>query len=124
MLAISLASGAATPAADTPLAAWRINCNGGADSHGWVVFSFVESGEALTEISTAIPRGTPENDVARRIRKELRLALPKDQYRVHVDGGENVLVIADGHAKPFEIRLVRNTVKGTEVSVTRESRDD
>lgn len=115
-----IALGAAAATDEPAPISWRIMCNGGADSHGWVVLSFVESGEALAEISTAIPRGTPENDVARRIRKEFRQALPKDQYRVEVKGGENVLVTADGHARPFEIRLVRNTVNGIEVNITRE----
>ncbi|MGH8251797.1 MAG: hypothetical protein ACREVI_14070 [Steroidobacteraceae bacterium] len=119
-LATVIAFDAAVAAEEPEPIAWRIHCNGGADSHGWVVLAFVESGEVLAEISTAIPNGTPENDVARRVRKNLRQALPKDRYRVDVQGGESVVVTADGHRRPFEIRLVRNTADGTEVSVTRE----
>ncbi|HEX9707070.1 MAG TPA: hypothetical protein VGA24_05470 [Steroidobacteraceae bacterium] len=107
-------------AADTASSTLHIEVTGGADSHGEIVFSFAEDGVDITEIPVAIPKGTPENNVARRIRKELRRALPKDQYGVDIKGGEKVLVSARGNSKHFEISLVRSTVSGPVVGITRE----
>lgn len=119
-LAAAVTCGPAVAADEPAPGSWRIRCYGGADSHGWIVLSFVEGGEVRAEISAPIPNGTPENDVARRVRKSLRRALPADQYRVEVEGGENVVVTAKGDAQPFEIRLLRNTASGTVVTVVRE----
>ena len=107
--------------ADEPLPqAFRIEVDGGADALGQIVFSFAEDGAEAFEIPVSIPKGTPENNVARRIRKELRRALPKDGYGVDLDGGEKVVVSAKDAAKNYGIRLARNTVSGTEISIARE----
>lgn len=107
-------------AADAPINPLRIEVDGGADAHGEIVFSFAEDGAEVTRIPVAIPKGTPENNVARRIRKELRRALSKHDYGVDLDGGEKVLVSAKDGTRLFDIRLERNTVSGTEISVSRE----
>ncbi|MGH8131091.1 MAG: hypothetical protein ACRES3_09595 [Steroidobacteraceae bacterium] len=120
LLAAVVAFGAAASAADATPGRLRIETTGGADSHGEIVFSFAEDGVEVTQIPVAIPKGTPENDVARRICNAFRRALPKDQYGVDVKGGENVLLTAQGHEKNFAIRLVRNTVSGTQISIARE----
>jgi len=120
MLAAVILSGASVSAADTTPGTWRIESSGGADSHGEIVFSFEENDVEITQIPVAIPKGTPENDVARRIRQALRRALPEDQYGVDLRRGEQVLLSARGHEKNFEVRLVRNTVGGTQVSIGRE----
>lgn len=119
-LVAMVAFGTLAPAADTTSNPWRIAVTGGADNHGEIVFSFAEDGVEITEIPVPIPKGTPENAVARRIRKELRRALPKDLYGVDLDGGEMVLISAKGHEKRFVVRLVRNTVDGTQISIARE----
>jgi len=120
-LAAVTASGAPAWAADTGLdPPLGIEVTGGADSHGEIVFSFSEDGVEITEIPVAVPKGTPENAVARRIRKEMRRALPKKEYGVDLKGGEKVLISAQGHAKVYTVRLVRNTVKGTTISIARE----
>ncbi len=120
LVAALVAYGAAATAADDERNAWRIECRGGADSHGQIVFSFSEDGSDITRIPVAIPNDTPENNVARRIRKELRQFLPKDAYGVDIDGGETVVVIARNATRQFEIRLEQNTVPGTEIIVSRE----
>lgn len=120
-LAAAIIFGAPARAADTTLdPPFGIEVTGGADSHGEIVFSFSEDGVEISQIPVPIPKGTPENAVARRIRKELRRALSKDQYSVDVGGGETVLLSAKGHAKRFVVRLVRNTVDGTQISIARE----
>ena len=91
-----------------------------ADNHGEIVFSFAEDDVEITRIPVAIPKGTPENNVARRIRKEFRRVLSKDDYGVDLDGGERVLISARGHSKRFEFRLVRNSVGGTVISAARD----
>jgi hypothetical protein len=69
-------------------------------------------------VQAAIPEGTPENAVADRIRRAIRRAMPKGTYEVDLKGGEQILVSAPA-PKDYEIRLVRNTVPGTEVQVER-----
>ncbi len=120
LVAVLVGYGTAVTAADDQRNAWRIECKGGADAHGQVVLSFSEDGAEITRISVAIPNDTPENNVARRIRKELRQFLSKDTYGVDIDGGETVVVIARNPARRFEIGLVQNNVPGTEIVVSRE----
>ncbi len=120
LAAVLVAYGAAASAADDPRIAWRIECKGGADKHGEIVLTFTEHGAEATRISVAIPKGTPENNVARRIRKELRRFLPKDAYTVDIDGGETVMVVASSPARQFEIQLQQNLVPGTEIIVSRD----
>ena len=120
LVAALVAYVAVAPAADDQRNAWRIECKGGADAQGQIVFSFSEEGAEITRIPVAIPNDTPENNVARRIRKELRQFLSKDAYGVDIDGGETVVVFARDPARRFEIRLQQNMVPGTEIIVTRE----
>jgi hypothetical protein len=110
----------ATPgfAADEPEVTWRIAIDGGADNHGEIVFSYLEGGVEVTQVQAAIPEGTPENAVADRIRRAIRRAMPKGTYEVDLKGGEQILVSAQA-PKDYEIRLVRNTVPGTDVQVER-----
>ena len=120
LAAVLVAYGAMATAADEPLNAWRIDCEGSADAYGQVVLSFSEDDGAITRIPVAIPNDTPDNKIARRIRQELRQFLPKDDYEIDIDGGETVVVIAFDPARRFEIRLQQNTVPGTEIIVVRE----
>lgn len=117
ILACLIASGAAAEAASSPL---QIEVTGGADSLGEIVFSFAEDGVEITQIPIAVPKGTPENAVARRIGKEFRRALPIDQYDVEVESGEIVLLSARGHSRRFTVRLVSNAVDGTQISIFRD----
>ena len=119
-LAASVALSALAVAAESLPQAIRIEVDGGADALGQIVFSFVEDGAEAIRIPVSIPKGTPENNVARRIRKELRRALSRNDYGVDLDGGERVLVSARDGASHFDIRLEQNTVSGTEISVARE----
>lgn len=100
--------------------AWRIEVDGGSDDHGEIVFSFAEGGVEITQIAAAIPKGTRENNVAQRIEGVFERALPQNQYDVDRRGGEKVIVSARDPAKQFEIRVVRNTTPGTELTVGRE----
>ena len=120
LLGAIVASGAAAAAPVALNNAWRIVVDGGADKQGQIVFSFSEDDVEITRISVAIPRGTPENKVARRIRKEIRRALSKADYGVDRDDGEEVVVSAMDPVKRFEIRLVSNAVTGTQISILRE----
>jgi hypothetical protein len=105
-------------AADEAEVAWRIAIDGGADDHGEIAFSYLEGGVEVTQVQAAIPEGTPENAVADRIRRAIRRAMPKGTYEVDLKGGEQIVVSAQA-PKDYEIRLVRNTVPGTEVRVER-----
>ena len=75
-LAAAIMSGSPAWAAETALdPLYRIDVTGGADSHGEIVLSYSEEGVETTQIPVPIPKGTPENNVARRIREERRHAL-------------------------------------------------
>jgi RNase P protein component len=119
-LAAIVALSALAMAAESLPQAFRISVDGGADALGQVVFSFAEDDAEAVQISVSIPKGTPENDVARRIRKELRRALPKEGYGVDLDDGEKVVVSARDTTRNFDLRLERNTATGTEISIARE----
>jgi hypothetical protein len=77
-------------------------------------------GAVIAEVPVDIPRGTGENDVARRLSEELRLRLPADRYAVEVDDGEDVLIKKRGRVEDFEVRVTSNTVQGTRINVQRE----
>ena len=120
LVALLVAFGAPATAADDPRNAWIIECKGAADAHGQIVLLYSEDEGATTRIPVAIPNDTPENNIARRIRQELRQFLQQDDYELDIDGGETVVVIARDPAKRFEIQLQQNTVPGTEIIVVRE----
>jgi hypothetical protein len=107
-----------------PTVTWRIAFDGGADDHGEIVLSYREAGVEVTQVEAAIPKGTPENAVADRVRRALRRAMPKSVYEIDLRGGEQIFVAAQDPAKDYEIRLVRNTVPGTEVTVERLKSED
>lgn len=99
---------------------WRLEFSGNAESDGELGISVLQVGAVVADVSVPIVKGTAENDVARRVRDELQLKLPKGGYSVELDDGEDVLVKRQPAMEDFEIRVVRNSVSGVRIDTDRE----
>jgi uncharacterized protein (DUF2141 family) len=99
---------------------WRLAVSGNAESEGEVTLALEKVGAVITVVNVAIPNRTPENDVAKRIRDELKLSLPPSQYAVETDDGEDVLIKKGQDVEDFSIRIVNNSVAGLSLDLSRE----
>jgi hypothetical protein len=99
---------------------WRLEVSGGANADGTIVVQLLGVGAVIAEVPVQIPKGTGENEVARRISEELKLRLPADSYTAEIDDGEDVLIKKRGRVEDFEVRILSNSVQGTRVDVQRE----
>jgi hypothetical protein len=99
---------------------WRIECSEGANSDGAIVFRVTPKDGAPLDVRVAIENGTSENAIARRIRDEFRKTLPKDDYSVETDDGEDVLVKARFGKPTFSLELVGKDVAGVRIDLERE----
>lgn len=99
---------------------WRLEVSGGADADGTIVVQLLGVGAVIAEVPVQIPKGSSENEVARRISEELKLRLPADSYTAEIDDGEDVLIKKRGRVEDFEVRILSNSVQGTRVNVQRE----
>lgn len=99
---------------------WRLQFSGKADSDGVIVIriSPVE-GEPLTAEVT-VENNTGENGVARTVVKGLKEQLPKDQFHVERDDGEDVLIKKRRGTSNFDVEIVSNSVKGVRINPDRE----
>jgi hypothetical protein len=99
---------------------WRMSISGNAESAGRITVTLAKVGAVLADVDVEIVKGTSENDIAQRIRDELQLALPKGQYHVETDDGEDVLIKKSADIEDFEVRIGNNTVAGTRIDLSRE----
>lgn len=120
LVAAVVAFALALPAAASSSNKWRIQCSEGAKSDGELVFRVDAGDTAALDIVVAIPKGTSENQVARRIRDAFKAKLDSARFRVEVDDGEDVLVKAVGNQKNFTLTLASNSVKAVRIDLDRE----
>lgn len=99
---------------------WRIAISGNAESAGEITLALEKVGAVITHVTVAIPDKTSENDIAKRIRDELKLSLPPSQYTVETDDGEDVLIKKGTDVEDFAIKIANNTVAGTRIDLSRE----
>ena len=118
--AITLAFSLTGIALASPSNKWRLECSGGADSDGVIVFQILPQGGSARVVEVSVKKGTSENAVARRIRDVFRSTLPKDGFHVEVDDGEDVLVKRRGKTPNFDLIVQSNSVKGVRVNPDRE----
>jgi invasion protein IalB len=111
---------APAPTKVAPENKWRIECSEGANSEGAVVFRVTPKDGTALDVHVAIKNGTSENAVARRIRDEFKKALPKSDYSVETDDGEDVLVKARLGKPTFSLELVSKDVAGVRIDIERE----
>jgi len=117
-LALLLSMAAALPAiAESESDRWRIIVNNDAATEGTVVFRFHPLGAYPFEVSVHVAAGTPENDIADRVRDVLQAELPQGGYELKVEDGEKVVVEASKKAGHFNLVLLRSDLTGVEFTV-------
>ncbi len=99
---------------------WRLQFSGGANSDGVITMKFTPKKGEPTVAEIPIKKGTGENAVAKAVVKALRMQLPKDQYYIERDDGEDVLVKRRLGGVYFGYELVSNTVKGVRINPDKE----
>jgi hypothetical protein len=99
---------------------WRLQFSGGANSDGVITMKFTPKKGEPTVAEIPIKKGTGENSVAKAVVKALRAQLPKDQYYIERDDGEDVLVKRRFGGVYFGYELVSNTVKGVRINPDKE----
>jgi hypothetical protein len=104
----------------SPSNKWRLQCSGGADSDGVIVFQIVPKGGSARIVEVSIAKGTGENAVARRIRDVFEATLPKEGFHVEVDDGEDVLVKKRGRTPNFDLIVQSNSVEGVRINPDKE----
>jgi hypothetical protein len=95
---------------------FRLECSGGADSDGVVTPDGGEPIETLTEVK----KGTSENHVAKAIVEALKAQLPKDQFHIERDDGEDVPVKRHLGEARFRLAVTSLTVEGVRIKVKKE----
>ncbi len=99
---------------------WRMQMSGGANSDGTIVLQLTpKDGTALTA-SIAIANKTGENDVAKAIVKALKAQLPKEQFQVERDDGEDVLIKKKMGQPDFGLEVISNDVKNVRIGLDKE----
>lgn len=99
---------------------WRLEFSGNAETDGTIVLQLLTVGAVAAEVPVAVVGGASENQVARRVSEELKLALPADRYDVEVDDGEDVLIKRRSGVEDFEVRVASNSVRGVRINLERE----
>ena len=98
---------------------WRLQVSEGANNDGFMVFRVTPKGGAAIEIRVNLKDGRGEDGCSRDIRDTFKKMLDKDNYKVELDDGEDVLVkVRKGPG--ISIELVESTVKGTRINFDRE----
>jgi hypothetical protein len=98
---------------------WRILFNHSTDTAGEVVFRITPVGGTPVDVTTQLPKGTGENQVAQLVKKSLKTTLGKG-YKVEVDDFEAVLIKKAGKTPKFEVTLAGSTVSGLDINLKRE----
>lgn len=99
----------------SPSNKWRLQFSGKADSDGTIVITLTPiEGEPITA-EVAVKDNTGENGVAKTVVKGLKLQLPKDQFHVERDDGEDVLIKKRGSMTNFDLEIVSNSVEGVRI---------
>lgn len=96
---------------------WRIKCNGDADSAGQVRFRIVPKGEAATDVTIDIPKGTSENAVAKMITRKFSDTLDKERFHVERDDWEDVCIRERGKDAGFAVQFVESNIAGVSFKV-------
>jgi len=99
---------------------WRLQFSGNAESDGVIIMKFTPKKGEPTVAEIPIKKGTGENSVAKAVVKALKAQLPKEQYHIERDDGEDVLVKRRFGGVYFGYELVSNTVKGVRINPDKE----
>ncbi|HZF15011.1 MAG TPA: hypothetical protein VE046_03615 [Steroidobacteraceae bacterium] len=108
------------PAAPKPSNKWRIPCSGYAYSAGTVQFRVSRPDSPDLDVTANVAKGDSDSQVAKDIRDAFKAALPKDNFHVETDDGQDVLLKARGGQKDYLVAFVSLTVEGVSVRMKRE----
>jgi hypothetical protein len=119
--AATTATAAATGTAAAPKVSnkWRLAVDGRASADGSIVLRLTPKDGVATEVTTAIRKGTSENDIARQLVKQLKSSVGK-QYHVERDDFEDVLVKKKMGQADFAFELVSSSLPGVNLKFERE----
>jgi hypothetical protein len=95
---------------------WRLQFSGGANSDGAIVLHITPVDGTQIAATIDIKNGTGENAVAKTVVKGLKAQLPKDNFHVERDDGEDVLIKKRHGSKNFDVVIASNTVKGVRIN--------
>jgi hypothetical protein len=98
---------------------WRLAVDGRASADGSIVLRLTPKDGAATEVTTAIKKGTSENDIAHQLVKQLKASVGK-QYHVERDDFEDVLVKKKMGQADFAFELVSSSLPGVNLKFKRE----
>ena len=119
-LSVVLAVGAlGTLAQAEPSNKWRIEFDHSTDVDGEITFRIAPLGGAPIDVTTQIPKGKSENQVAQLVKKSLKASLGKG-YKVEVDDFEDVLIKKSGKTPKFEVSMLNSSLTGITVNLKRE----
>lgn len=99
---------------------WRIEVSEGARSDGVMLFRVSPKDQAAIDVRVHINDGLRENMVAKAIRNAFREQLPKGDYHVERDDGEDVLVKRRWGTPRFGLDLVSSDVKAVRIDLEKE----
>jgi hypothetical protein len=97
---------------------WRIEFNHSTDDAGEIVFRITPLNGTPIDVTTQLPKGTGENQVAQLVKKSLKAKLGKG-YHVEVDDFEAVLIKKTGKTPNFDLVLEKSTISGLSIDVKR-----
>jgi hypothetical protein len=98
---------------------WRLEVSEGANNDGVMHFRVTPKDGTPIDVRVPLEKGRGEDGCARDIREMFKATLDKNEFKIEVDDGEDVLV-KKRKGPDFSIELVESTVKGTRVNLNRE----
>jgi len=99
---------------------WRIEVSEGAKSDGVMLFRVSPKDQPAIDVRVHINDGLRENMVAKAIKNAFRKQLPKDDFHIERDDGEDVLVKRRWGAPRFGLDLVSSDVKAVRIDLEKE----
>ena len=112
-VALASLSGVASAEPDSK---WRVIFDHWAEVDGEVVLRIAPAGGTPIDVSTKVPKGMTENDVAELVTGSLKAQLGGG-YKVSVDDGEKVVIKKTGKTPKFEVTLVSSSATGLNIKV-------
>lgn len=124
-LAVALALGfagtaplLAADAAPKPSGAWNIVFDNWAENDGELVLRVAPATGDPVDVTTKIPKGMTENNVADLVAGSLKASLGGG-YRVNVDDGEKIELRTKGKTPKFVLSMVSSSATGLNVKIKR-----
>ena len=99
-----------------PSGKWKVIFDHWAEVDGDLVLRIAPVGGTPIEVSTKVPKGTTENNVAELVSGSLKAQLGGG-YKVSLDDSEKVVIKKTGKTPKFEVTLVSSTVIGLNVKI-------